>query len=238
MAPPGLLLVAALALSVVVASAASAQQGKLTSDGPFTLKTTETGAAGSNTWTAFGLRTECPGSTIIGHKNFVTPHTLISSGESTVTLNPTYVNCVILVGASKFPMTVDMNVCDYVIHMGATTGGVAGTYGATLDIVCPVGKEIVETMFTNASDHAAFAQPMCKLDIKAQTGIPGGHITDEGKGDLSITGTFEKIHVTRTKTTHALLCPEATTNESKIDIDATVKGFNAEGKETNISISE
>jgi hypothetical protein len=39
----GLALVAVFALSAVAASAASAQQGKLTSDGPVTLTITETG---------------------------------------------------------------------------------------------------------------------------------------------------------------------------------------------------
>ncbi len=44
----GLTLAAVFAMSAIAASAASAQQGTLTSDGPVTLYGTETGPAGSN----------------------------------------------------------------------------------------------------------------------------------------------------------------------------------------------
>lgn len=231
-------LTAVFVMSAVAVSAASAQQGKLTSDGQFTLKAEETGAVGANSLTAFGFKVECPGSTGTGHKFNVTPHALIPSGETTFTLTPHIVNCLVVVGGAKFPATTDFNGCDYVTHLGKTTGGVTGTYGGTTDIVCPAGKDITWTMWTNSVDHANNITPMCVFHIKEQSGLTGAHVTDAGKGDLSITGTIKNLHVMKTKTTHALLCPEATTTSVETHLDLTVKGFNAEGGATNIAISE
>jgi hypothetical protein len=122
----GLALVAVFAMSAMATSAASAQQGELTSkpvEG-VTLIGSETGEAGSNALTAFGLRIECPQSTYTGHKYSETPHTLIPNGATTVTLTPDYKeenhNCRSFPG--NFPMTVSMNGCDYVLHFGETTG--------------------------------------------------------------------------------------------------------------------
>jgi hypothetical protein len=235
----GIALAAVFAMSAVAASAASAQQGKLTSDGAFTLKTTETGAATANALTAFGLETQCPGSTIVGHKftEPAVPNVLIPSGA---TATPTYVNCVTKVGASNFPTTVDMNGCDYVAKLGVTTpaGNKEGTYGVTFDIACTPPNEIVVTVFTNAADHLA-NKPMCKLDVKAQTGLTGAHVTYPAAGtDVNITGTVKGIHVQKTFTTHIALCPTATTAVAEFHIDVTAKGFDAAGNATNISISE
>lgn len=222
-------LVVVFALGSAGAAVASAQ-GKLTSDGPVTLKSTETGPEKSNAWTMFGLRTECPGSVMTGHKFNVTPHVLIPSGESTVTITPHYVNCKFIVGGLSFPATIDMNGCDYVVHLGA-----AGA--VTFDIVCPAGKEITETLWTNSSDHANAATPMCVLHFKEQKGIAGVTASNGAGGVVNIAGTLKNIHALKTKTTHGLLCPEATTSTAEIDMDITVRGFNAAGEQTGISLS-
>lgn len=60
----GLAAVAVLAFSAVAASAASAQQGKLTSDGPVTLTGEDTGV---NFFKAFGSEVRCPDSKYTGH---------------------------------------------------------------------------------------------------------------------------------------------------------------------------
>jgi hypothetical protein len=230
----GLALLTAFALSAVAAAAASAQQGLLTSDGPVTLRTEETGGAGSNVWTMFGQRTECPGSTPVGHKFNVTPHSFIPSGSTTITLTPNYKNCISPFG---FLVTMDMNGCDYVAHIGQTTASV-DTYGVVFDIVCAAGQEITKTIFTNAAAHAA-GTPFCIIHIPPQIGLAGAHVTDTTNGHIDITGTVQGIKATRTASaTHPLLCPHSTTETASMDIDVTVRGLNEVGAPTSIGISE
>ena len=84
----GLSLIAAIVLSAAITSVASAQaNGRLTSIGNVTLKGTEIEGI-PNALTAFGLKTLCPGSTYIGHKYNITPHTFIPSGAETITFTP------------------------------------------------------------------------------------------------------------------------------------------------------
>jgi hypothetical protein len=245
--PLGLVLVAVLAVSAVVASAASAQ-GKLTSDGPVTLVAEETGGAGSNVVTAFGFKGECPGSIGTGHKVLTEAetkegkkHELIPSGAMTFTLTPHFNeanhNCKIV--GSNFPLTTDLNGCDYVTHIGQTSGG-NGTYSGTTDIVCPPGKEIVITIFTNITEETN-NKPFCIVEIKPQTGLTGIHGTDTGNGFIDLTGAIEGIHATKTNATglsHLVLCPNQTTTTAKMDGDGTVRGFNSVGLPTAISLSD
>jgi len=226
----GLALVAVFALSAVVASAASAQ-GKLTSDGPVTLTGSEVGAEPDGL-EAFGLKVQCPGSTITGHAYNVTPHGLIANGATTATLTPHYKqaneNCTVAPGG--FIATVDMNGCDYVIHIGTLPA-------VTLDVICPVGQEITVTIFTNAHDHTVTNKPMCILHIKEQKGLAGASVTN-GVGDLNIAGTVTGIHVFRTSTgTHPVLCPSATITTGKFILNDTAKGTNGAGAATSVSVS-
>lgn len=225
----GLALMAAFAFSAVAASAASAQQGTLTSDGPVTLTGTETGE-NTNLLTAFGLTVKCPGSTYGGHKVGSTT-AFLPSGSTTATLTPKYINCV----SGAFPVTVDMNGCDYVVHLGETTGGVAGTYGVTFDVVCTAPNVIKVTAFTNAADHTA-GKPFCTLEVKAQTGLKGAHATDTGNGHIDLTGTVEGIHIARSGS-HVVLCPASTIATGKLDLDVTVAGHNEAKGATGISLS-
>jgi hypothetical protein len=251
----GLALVAVFALSAVVASAASAQQGKFTSDGPVTWIGEETGAHFSmnNALTAFGLRVECPTSTYTGHKYEETPHKFIPNNVTKVTVTPHYrqvadnkdANCRAFPG--NFPVTIHMNSCDYVINLGITTGG-ENTYGATYDIVCPPGNEITLTAWTTDHEHTTSGppnnvKPFCVIHVGPQVGLAGGHVRDTTNGDLDLTGSVEKIKLTRTNNTapfdtHTVLCPESTSTIGKFDIDVTVKGFNEQGEPTSIGISE
>jgi len=236
----GLALVAVFAMSAMVASAASAQ-GKLTSDGPVTLKATETGAITANAQTAFTHTTVCPGSTITGHKYNVTPHGLIASGETTATLTPHYNQSACQIVDLGVPMTITMNGCDFVLHVGATVGT---KYEVSTDIVCPVGKVIEQEVYSSSSE----ALKLCTITVKAQAGIKGAagapvlaQNTAAGGGtqdDLDITGTFKGIHAER----HGLCKGEGghpdTTNTAELHIDTTVKGYNNLGVETGVTISD
>ena len=115
----GLALVAIFAMSAMVASAASAQQGVLTSDGEFFLEGTE--LAEGNELIYKGLpAAKCPQSHFHGGVVGTTPHDdLPASGATEFTVVPTYTNCKVGV----FPATVKMTTCDFEFALGETTGG-------------------------------------------------------------------------------------------------------------------
>ena len=226
----GLALVAVFAMSAMAASAASAQQGYLTADGPVTLDGVEVGEPNENALTAFEGTVRCPGSTYAGHEVNSTPHELIPNGATSVTLTPTYKEpCVSSKGGSEFSTTVEMTSCDYVLNLGETTGG-EGTYGVTADVECSVpGDQIHVTQFAGASHGFR----VCSITVPQQTGLSGGHVTDEGNGHLLVSGTFTGI-----KAVESGLCGAKETSEGAFHIRATVSGTDAEGNATAVSISE
>jgi hypothetical protein len=238
----GVALAAVFAMAAVTASAASAQ-GKLTSTGPVTLTGTETGEAAANRLTAFGAFVQCPGSTYTGHKAVTTPHAFIASGSTSATLTPHYKqttgtgapNCTGSLGTSA---TVDLNGCDYLINLGATTGGVAGTYGVKFDVVCPAGKSITVTIWLSESAHTTEpGSPKCIIHVPAQTGLAGAHATNTGNGSIDLTGTVTGI--TATQTRNSILCPSGThTAAAEFHLDANVTGKSELGDPTSISLSD
>jgi len=224
----GLALVAVFAMSAMAASASSASV--LTSDGPFTLTGSETGGTETNYLEAFGLKTKCPGSTYKGEAEGGGD---LASGATTATLTPTYVNCT----TAGFPTTVDMNECDFVVHVGAA-GAVTG------DETCGEEEDITVTVFFNATDHANNV-PFCTLhmDPALNQGLSGPTLSNGGgsPSDLNLTGAFEGVHVVATDPgIHPLLCPgtgSLTTNTAKLVVDATVTGDNSSGTATAVSVS-
>ena len=226
----GVALAAVFALSAVAASAASAQQAYVTSDGPVLLKGKETGAK-TNRLTAFGTFVECPGSTYVGGKLNTTPEEPLShelnGAETTATIVPTYTNCVST--ALKLKSTVDMEGCDYVFHLQETNG--TDSYAVTATVNCPTGNHIKVTVPVTG----------CVITITEKEGAypedsyQGLSLIDTTNGELDITGTIEGI------TAHAGAgCPGAgtTTEEAKLDLDITVTGENENGEATEIGVSE
>jgi hypothetical protein len=226
----GLALVAVFAINAIAGSAASAQQGKLTSEGPMTLNAMETGAVGSgaNALTGFSGKIECPASLYTGHKYNVTPHELLSSGATEVTVTPHYINCFSESSGGLFSATVDMNGCDYVFHIGETTG--ENTYGVTADMVCPESENIRVTLLLTPTHETK----VCTLTIKPQTGLSGVHLTtNPATDDLSMVGTLKKIHLEKSG-----LCGASTTTEGALAIDVKIKGKNEAGKATGITVTD
>jgi hypothetical protein len=209
----GLALVAVFAITAVTASAASAQ-GKLTSDGPMTLLGTQTGEPVANALTIFG-KTECPSATYTGHKVASTPHaTIPSTGATQVTITPHYGHCV----SGGFPSTISMNGCDYVFDIGATTGGIVGTYGVGTTIVCPVGKNIEIKTYTTTAHESIICTG--KILHKAAQQYPGLHVSNGTNGHINIAGTITGIEAHRA----GFCAPETqTTKVAEIHLDITVK---------------
>lgn len=243
----GVALVAVFALSAVVASAASAQ-GKLTSDGPVTLTGTETGV-GTNFLKAFGLKVECPGSTYTGHKILTVKeteegkkHVLIPSGETEVTLTPTFVNC--KVPGQTWTVTVTMNGCDFQALIGPNKG--PDTYAPSASLKCPtvggVKQEVTLEFWTNGVLHTS--TPFCVVHF-GETGNQnrtGAHLTDTTQGgvanDIDLNGVFTNISATRTASaSHPLLCPETSTATAELSVDLTIKGHNSLKEPTGVGLS-
>jgi hypothetical protein len=232
----GLALVAVFALSAVIASAASAQVGTLTSTGPVTLIGVNTGEASANQLSAFAGTTQCPNVKYTGHKYNVTPHTFIPNDVSTFTLTPHYGVCTSKIGAASFPTTVDMNGCDYVFHLEGTTPGV-DTYTVRATVVCEATKHIVITIYATAAKHTA-NEPFCNLTITENAaGYLGLHATDLTNGKGAITKEIGGISVDKKSPTGSILCPEETTNTATLAQDVTVEGKNEGGTATTISLS-
>jgi hypothetical protein len=226
----GLALVAVFAMGAVIASAAQAQQGTLTSTGPVTLRgVNEVGQI--NSLTAFGGEVKCPNVVYTGHKVTETPHKPIPSGAKEVTITPHYGLCT---GPAGVPATVDMNGCDYDFDLLETTGG-GDTYGIRATVTCPAGKHITLTFFTSAANHTN-NKPFCHTTITENAaGYLGLHATDLTNGHLTVSGTIENISAD--KPAMGILCPEETTNAAKLHLSINVEGKNEAGVTTKISLS-
>jgi hypothetical protein len=162
----GLALVAVLAMSAVVASAAQAVPQSTCSSYPCT--STGSSTKGSETFTIDGATVTCD-------SHFVSS---LSSASSTRTITPTYTGCE---GFGFTTATVNVEGCTYLFH--ATEKVAAGVYKHHVDIVCPSGKSIKMTGGT------------CGLEVKPQTGkttvqttnLAGGTVTIQWNTIISVT---------------------------------------------------
>jgi len=156
----GLALVAALAMTALVASAAQANnEGKFTATSyPGTLHGEDTG---THVFTAAGGTVNCTNATFTGS---------FTEASKTQTITPEYSGCTAFgfIGA-----TVTMNGCDYLFHLTGT--GAGGAYNSTVDLVCPAGKEITID-----------AGP-CMISLPGQTGLPGSTFTNSGGTPSDVT---------------------------------------------------
>jgi hypothetical protein len=235
----GLALVALFAMSAVAASVASAETpGVITSDlnkTAVTLKGTDTGGEtvvegekvfdNSFTVTVLGntIKLRCPESHYTGHKALTEAetkeekkHQPLTVGETKITVVPTYTNCT----DGTNVINVAMNGCDYDFYDATTTGGIAGTYGVTVDIVCPEGKKIEIT------------GGVCTVKVGPQAGLKGFHLTNTPAGAT----TKDDVDITGTVTVKATACGIAV--EPIYHADVTMKGYNSLGGEIGVTVSD
>ena len=180
----GLALVAALALSAVAASTASATQAHLTSkDGVSTFRVhghqlADVVGGPISAFTApNGTHDEikCATGTYDELGAFAAKFTEIS-------VTPTYTGC--RTGGGLWA-TVTHNGCSFKFHTLTKTGT---DFSAKADLVCPAGKQ-VEVHVYLFSNHTF---PVCTLDMAAQTGLEGVTLTNEGN-HIRIEGKASKI---------------------------------------------
>jgi hypothetical protein len=171
----GLAMVAVLAMSAVVASAASAQ---FTANA-YPTTGTATSALGNDVFTVDGSSVECA-----GHFEGT-----LKEASTTLTVTPTYSNCKAFGFASA---TVAMNGCDYLFHdVGSNTAG-------QVSVHCPAGKNIVITAGNCVVDVGTQTPPLKtvtygnahpNVTVKANvTGITANVTTDGFLCPLSGTG--------------------------------------------------
>lgn len=75
------------------------------------------------------------------------------SDVTTITLTPTNANCTATFFGSKFPATVKMNGCNYLLHFEAKEVEGADAFSALADQKCPAGKEVEVDVYANHSSH-------------------------------------------------------------------------------------
>jgi hypothetical protein len=223
----GVTLMAAFAVSAIVASVAFAQQGTLTADGPVTLNMTGTVGEVWEGITTFGVRTECPGTIYTGHKLNATPHTSIPSGSTSFTVTPHFVSC--QTGGGFHNVTITMNGCDYAFNIGKTVS--LDKYAVTADIVCPPGGKIAMHWYAAANEKTL----TCTFTVKPQSGLEGlTATTNTDVGDIGLVGTIKGIHVER----HGSFCSSLTSAVGEYHMDLTIQGKNEGGGGTGILITD
>lgn len=232
----GLALAATFVFSAVVASAAFAQNGRLTSDGPVTLEGTLTGTLLENSFTAFGNQVVCPGSTYTGHKFNTTPHeSSIPVPASTMTITPHYKNCETIVMGTKFPTTIDMNGCDFEFDIKGQV--IKDNYAVKVTEECPDTETIKVTVFGSVDDHKD-NKPFCVIDITKQTSRTETVVASNPlNGTINITGTITDIVAHRESPTGSLLCMKKTESAGSMHIDVNVAGYDEVEEPTAISLS-
>jgi hypothetical protein len=204
-------LAAVFAFSAVTASGALAQEGKITSANgeKFTLTGTQV-AGNNNAFTgAFGVEIGRPGSSVTGHVRNMTPHNFLSDGATSVTITPTYLNCI---NQDGDPLAVDMNGCDYGFYDATTVA--SDTYSLKAEIECPGKNKILVT------------GGICSLEVGTQTDLAGLHVKNEA-GDLRVSGAV------KFKRLSAVSAAPPTQ-----DIDWTVKAHDELKKAVNVSIGD
>ena len=228
----GLALVAVLALSAVVASAASAKP-KLTpvpEEYPVTLKGSQTVV---NVLELEKTRpTECAKATVEA-----TIENKAEAETSEATAKPTYSECTTTILGTKDLATVTMNECDYKLKLTETTAGTIKTEGweqtgKEIEVKCPAGKEIEIHVFTSETKDKA-NEPLCTYKIAAQKvgGDLDYKLLEKNAAEQGTSGeigeTIEGVEVTKTSGT--LTNCGAASQKATLTGRVRVEGFNAAG---------
>lgn len=147
----GLAVVAAMALTAVMASASMAAEFTASS---YPAQVTGSNTKGNEVFTTEGGKVEC-------NSHFLSES--LSASSSTLTVTPTYTSCEAFGFLSA---TVSTEGCTYVFH--ATEKVSEGVYKHHVDVACPSGKSIKVVAST------------CSAEIKAQTGLTTVKTTNSG----------------------------------------------------------
>lgn len=172
----GTALVAALAISAVAASLASADS--------FTAESAPAIYTGSqqtaNVLTTTVGTQKCTTTTFKGTVN--------ATSTTTVSVSPSYSGCT----AFGFPSDYDVNGCEYLFHISPTAGVTTGTVA----LVCPAGKEITITAKSSVTNPTL----KCTIHTPAQSGL--GTVTYKNVGAGATREILFELNLTGIKYTH------------------------------------
>jgi hypothetical protein len=206
----------ALALTAIgtIASTALASQGHLTAEElsyPAILNGTDlTEKPTALTVPAeLGESVECADSSYDGE---------IKEATESLALLPTFNNANCHSGTHK--ATVTTNGCSYLLHIGEGGGD---SWAGTADLVCPAGKVVEGDIYFASSNENLL---VCKFKLKEQKGLKGLTVTNDTEGeDLVLEGPLTGVGVEE----EGAGCGTHSTNEAKLDLNATVKGTSPGG---------
>ena len=230
----GLAVVAVLALSAVVASAAMALTPKVevgTGDGNLTGTQTELGV-----FTVSGGRTvSCKIATLSG--------ALATTSAEVSGVGSKFEECTSTLAGVTLPATVTVNGCTLTFHVGATvTSPPADTYEATADLVCAAGVGIEVHVYpagTTPAQHPT-TTPLCQYKIGSQNNlgkITALNTTTASPKDIDATLAITGISYTRTIGTIPN-CGAASGTTATLSGKATVTGKTTAGVATDVQIVE
>jgi len=183
----GLSMVAVLAMSAFVASAAHAEAGEVTAGAyPATISGVQT----NENVLSNGVRSvTCATASLTG---------TLSAASSTVSITPSYSNCS---GNGSTTATVNTNGCSYLLHVTTQTSESTGT--GTVDVVCPEGKRIQIDIWATGQHPAG--PKLCRLEVPAQNGVNGGEYHNvtapSGKKGIELTFNANNVRVLRVEGT-------------------------------------
>ncbi|MBS1878920.1 MAG: hypothetical protein JST31_05370 [Actinobacteria bacterium] len=146
----GLTLVAMLALGVVVASAAQANEFKA-AEYPATIKGEQ---KSTHNFVIGGNRTlTCAGAEFNG---------TLAGASKELTITPTYSSCHVIIAGSTLDATVTMEGCDYLFTEPA---------GGKVHFKCPAGKTVVIHVYNGAGVEHTAGNELCRYTIAEQSNL-------------------------------------------------------------------
>jgi len=193
-------------MSAVTASMASAQTQFHANSAPLTLTGAQNAGIKDKFITTAGS-VECEKATYHG--------TISEKTTSTVTVTPSYTNCTVFGILTHEP--VHMNGCTYQFHVDP--GNTNVTTG-TVDILCPVGKEITVTGGSGGTNK-------CVVHVPAQNNVGG--VTFSNVGSLPNREVHVAVNITTLKYSHTKgtglgACTAGSAVNGKYEGTAVVKG--------------
>jgi len=208
-----LTVVAAFAMTAVLASGAQAQVKVTVGASPAWLTGSQVGSH------KFTVHNNGP---IITCEQ-VTFTATVKSGDTEVTIVPSYSACTAAIGAENFPVTITLNDCDLLFHGGIEVSSTTFSEGE-IDLRCSAGK-VVEIHIYKKAPHTV-ENELCALTITEQLNkqITESHNISGTPNDLTFTSEIT-LNITRHG---SLLCGKAT-NGSVYEGVTTMKAYEDKG---------
>jgi hypothetical protein len=162
-----------------------------------------------------------------------------TDSKTTLTVTPTYSNCHSISLGTKFPVTVTMNGCDYLLRFTKATP--SGTYTADTDLVCPGTNKVEVHVYENAAKHTA-GTSMCTTKTPAQSNLQAIDLTNEPANAETpknfVVGHLSLAGITSTSEGSVFICGAAHSATATITGTIRLKADNSLGAAQGVTISD